>query len=118
MTLEADRVRRHDDAYAFIRLGNFLDTAQYVVKSSSAGTKAVPTETAGGYKIFTTKDGSKAFARFEQTRGLPDGSEGTFQFIEGAGKLEGIKGGGTYRVWVVSPGLLWDRLEGEYEIKR
>lgn len=96
--------------------GWFLDTAQYVVKSTSTKSKAGGT--LSGFKIFTMKDGSKAFARFEETRELPDGDEGTFQFIEGSGKLEGIKGGGTWRVWVVAPGLLWDRLEGEYEVKK
>jgi hypothetical protein len=96
--------------------GGFLDTAQYIVKSTSGGNKAAPT--AGGYKIFAQRDGSKVFARFETTRVLDDGAEGTFQFMGGTDKLAGIKGGGKWRVYAVAPGLLWDSLEGEFEIAR
>jgi hypothetical protein len=94
----------------------FLDTAQYIVKGTSGGNKAAPT--AGGYKIFAQRDGSKAFARFETIRILDDGAEGTFQFMGGTDKLAGIKGGGKWRVSVVAPGLLWDSLEGEFELAR
>ena len=94
----------------------FLDTAQYVVLSNFSQSKTGVT--AFGYKIFTMRDGSKAFARWDSTRELADGREGTFQFLAGTGQLEGLKGGGTWRVWQVAPGLLWDRIEGEYELRR
>jgi hypothetical protein len=94
----------------------FLDTAQYIVKGTVGGNKAAPT--AGGYKIFAQRDGSKAFARFETTRVLDDGAEGTFQFMGGTDKLAGVKGGGKWRVQAVAPGLLWDSLEGEFELGR
>ncbi len=94
--------------------GGFLDKAQYVAKSASGGNKQA--RSYSGYKIFTLQDGSKAFARYEATH--PDGLEGTFQFMSGTGKLAGLRGGGTWRMSQVAPGLFWDRLEGEYEVKK
>lgn len=97
--------------------GGFLDAAEYVVK-----TIADEGKTGGitmGYKIFTTQDGSKAFARFEgkrQTAGGP--AEGTFQFTGGTGKFQGLKGSGTWWAVGVGPGLTYDRMEGEYELPR
>jgi hypothetical protein len=97
------------------REGGFLDKAQYVARNTSSSNKA-GSSSAVGFKVFTTKEG-KAFAKFEQTRTHDDGAEGTFQFVSGTGKLEKIKGSGTWQVRVVAPGLLWDRLEGEYELQ-
>ena len=44
------------------------------------------------------------------------GGEGTWTFVKGTGKFEGIKGGGTYKYSVVGPGQWYVDNEGEYTL--
>lgn len=68
-----------------------------------------------GYKIFTMPDSSKIYSKFEpDIKG--DKLTGIFTFIGGTGKYKGVKGKGTYSLTIVTATLLWDNLEGEYEL--
>ncbi|UCF55922.1 MAG: hypothetical protein JSW15_07335 [Deltaproteobacteria bacterium] len=63
-----------------------------------------------GYKVFTMADGSQVFGKFE------GGLSGTWTFIGGTGKYEGVKGSGTYKATALADTVYWDILEGEYEL--
>ena len=44
------------------------------------------------------------------------GGSGSWEFINGTGKYEGITGRGDFTSTNVSPTVYWDLLEGEYKI--
>jgi hypothetical protein len=89
----------------------FLDKARYqVVDITDAGASSY------GYKTFTDADGSKVFARYTLREARAPEFRGTFEFIGGTGRYQGITGRGEYRVVFVSDAALWDELRGEYRI--
>jgi hypothetical protein len=89
----------------------FLDKARYEVvdHSDTAGRN-------GGYKTFTEADGSKVFAKYTLTGGTMPDLRGTWEFIGGTGRYQGISGRGEYHVVFVSETALWDELTGEYKV--
>ncbi len=89
----------------------FLDKARYqVVSVTDVGVSS------GGYKTFTDADGSKVFAKYRRTEANPPEFRGTFEFIGGTGKYEGITGSGTFHVVLISDRTGLDELRAEYRI--
>jgi len=77
-----------------------------------------------GYSHFTYADGSTITIRWKGrskegpapgTVGRREG-DGTWTYIEGTGKFEGIKGRGTYKYFVLGPGQWYSDGEGEYTL--
>jgi len=76
-----------------------------------------------GYDVYTFSDGSTIVGRWKGSAtagsvGLlkSAGGEGTWSYVKGTGKFEGIQGGGTYKYWVLGPGRWYAEREGEYTI--
>jgi len=80
-----------------------------------------------GYGHATFPDGSTMSVKFEgKNKGASIkfsadiagsvGAEGTFTYIKGTGKFEGIGGGGTYKVYILGPGQFYADMEGEYTL--
>lgn len=72
--------------------------------------------TVKGYVVRTFSNGDKLISSYE---GKPVGkghSKGTFTLTRGTGKLEGIKGKGTWESKSLAPGISHMILEGEREI--
>jgi len=77
-----------------------------------------------GYSHFTYADGSTITLRWKgkAKEGPPPGTvgrregDGTWTYIKGTGKFEGIKGGGTYKYFVLGPGQWYSDGEGEYTL--
>jgi hypothetical protein len=75
------------------------------------------------YTYLTFSDGSSVTMRHngQQRGGGPgatgaSGGDGSWTFLNGTGKLEGIKGGGTFEWWVVAPGQWYTDNKGEYTL--
>jgi hypothetical protein len=76
-----------------------------------------------GYGQITCPDGSTVTEKFEG-KNLGGGpgitgshsSEGTWTYIKGTGKFEGIKGGGTYKSYNMGPGQWYSDAESEYTL--
>ena len=69
-----------------------------------------------GYGSTTDKDGDKIFRTHE---GKPVGMghwKGTFIYVKGTGKYEGIKGAGTWNSYPLAPGQSYLEIEGEREM--
>ena len=69
-----------------------------------------------GYGVMTSPNGDK---RFTISEGKPVGKghwKGTYTYTKGTGKLEGIKGGGTWDSYSLAPGISYIEVEGEMEI--
>jgi hypothetical protein len=100
------------DGMIFNAAGPFLDKARYqlVYLSDSSGLVA------GGYKTFTTEDGAKVFAKFEDTEQTPPVYKGKVEFIGGTGKYAGVKGRGTWTYTTIADTVALDEMEGEYEV--
>jgi hypothetical protein len=75
-----------------------------------------------GYFIDSFTDGSKTFIRFQGTDTLKDGKpqseQGEWNFTGGTGKLEGIKGHGTYKGTPHDDGSVEYAVEGEYQLSK
>ena len=72
--------------------------------------------TSKGYGEMTSPNGDK---RFTMSGGKPVGKghwKGTYTYTKGTGKLEGIKGGGTWDSYSLAPGISYIETEGEREI--
>lgn len=72
--------------------------------------------TVKGYTVRTFSNGDKMFVSYE---GKPVGrghSKGTFTYTGGTGKLEGIKGAGTWESKRLAPGINQLEFEGEREM--
>jgi hypothetical protein len=76
-----------------------------------------------GYNQVTFPDGSTLTTKFEgknmgasRTITGSHSSEGTFTYIKGTGKFEGIQGGGTYKSYHMGPGQWYSDSEGEYTL--
>ena len=68
------------------------------------------------YGVMTSPNGDK---RFTISEGKPVGKghwKGTYTYTGGTGKLEGIKGGGTFDSYSLAPGISYIEVEGEMEI--
>ncbi len=89
----------------------FLDKARYQVVSLIDTASS-----SGGYKTFTEPDGSKVFAKYLTTQVKLPVINGTFEFVGGTGKYEGITGRGTFHEVMVSDKAAWDDLTGEYTL--
>lgn len=93
---------------------------------TKSGTDTVVSEMSGnasndrGYHVDTMANGDKFSARFQGTGtskdGKPVGSAGTWSFVEGSGKVKGIKGKGTYKGTGNADGTMTNEIEGEYSI--
>ena len=95
------------------------------VKAKS-GTDTVVSEMSGntssdrGYHVDTMENGDHFTARFQGTGtskdGKPVASSGTWSFVDGSGKVKGIKGGGTYKSTAEPDGTTTTEVVGEYSI--
>jgi hypothetical protein len=68
------------------------------------------------YGVLTSPNGDK---RFTISEGKPVGKghwKGTYTYTGGTGKLEGIKGGGTWDSYSLASGISYIEVEGEMEI--
>ncbi|MFC3692682.1 hypothetical protein [Chenggangzhangella methanolivorans] len=92
--------------------GGFLEKARYQLFYLSDSSSMV----AGGYKTFTTADGSKVFAKFSDTEQAPPIYKGTVEFTGGTGKYAGLKGKGVWTYTTISDAVAMDEMEGEYEL--
>jgi hypothetical protein len=79
--------------------------------------------TQAGYGHYTFPDGSTYDTKWEGKnkgggRGIVGSAaaEGTWTYIKGTGKFEGIQGGGTWKVYVLGPGQWYADNEGEYTL--
>ena len=83
--------------------------------------------TSQGYAHYTYPDGSAYDTKFEgKNKGAATefsagiagsvNAEGTWTYIKGTGKFEGIQGGGTYKVYVLGPGQWYADVEGKYTL--
>ncbi len=71
--------------------------------------------TCQGYNQFSFRDGSIISGKWEGSIG-PAGSEGTWTFIKGTGKFNGIQGAGTWKGYMLSPERWYSDWEGEYRL--
>ena len=69
-----------------------------------------------GYGITTTRDGDKQIRSWEGKSVEKGHMKGTYSYIMGTGKYEGIKGGGTWDAYSLAPGQSYIEVEGESEI--
>ncbi len=88
-------------------------TGFYDVRGSSARAR--------GYDIGTMADGDRSDVRYESTAtfegGAWRGERGTWTFFGGSGKLEGLKGKGTYECKPAGEGFTC-AIEGEYALPK
>jgi len=68
-----------------------------------------------GYGVTTDKDGDKTVRKYEGKAVGKGHSEGVWTFVKGTGKHEGIKGGGTFSSYSLSPEQSYWEAEGEVE---
>ena len=79
-----------------------------------------------GYNECVDREGGTFFDKFEgmsTTKKSPEGKviktfKGTYTYIRGTGKYEGIQGGGTFHGTMIGKGILTADIEGEYIIKK
>ena len=75
-----------------------------------------------GYVVSTLTSGDKIFVHTQgkdtYKDGKPEGTEGTWSFVGGTGKAEGIKGGGTYTGKPDADGNFVIEVKGEYSLAK
>jgi hypothetical protein len=73
-----------------------------------------------GYYVGTMSGGDKIMVKFSGTsqskEGKPVGGEGTWSFTGGTGKLQGLKGKGTYKGTANADGSMTYAIDGEYSL--
>ena len=76
-----------------------------------------------GYNQYTYPDGSTITHKWKgELKGGGRGklgtasSEGTYTYIKGTGKYQGIQGGGTWKSYTLAPGQWYSDSEGEYTL--
>ncbi len=69
-----------------------------------------------GYGITTLKDGDKRIRRWEGESVEKGHMKGTWSYIMGTGKSEGIKGSGTWESFSLGSGQAYVEAEGEIEM--
>jgi hypothetical protein len=103
------------DTGMVIEGGNTKDSTD-VSTSETRGTRTI----SNGYNMSTLDSGDKFTVRYRGTAtAAKDGTvayDGKWAFISGAGKLKGIKGGGTYKGTGPADGAATVDVEGEYTI--
>jgi hypothetical protein len=73
--------------------------------------------TAQGYNQHTFPDGSTTVHKWEgNNKGKGATWEGTWTFIKGTGKFEGIQGGGTWKTYPLAADQWYCNLEGDYTL--
>ncbi len=94
-----------------------------LLKESCIGDRTKGLGSAEAYEIHTFPDGSTITMKIkaEATGAGPgktgsSGGEETWTFLGGAGKFQGIQGGGTGKFWVLGPGQWYSDSEGEYTL--
>ena len=70
-----------------------------------------------GYSIMTYPSGDKRYASFDGNIAGKGKWEGTYTDINGTGKYEGCKGGGTWKTQSLGPGISHIEAEGERTFK-
>jgi hypothetical protein len=71
--------------------------------------------TGQGYCLYTYPDGSTTIHKWESK--VREGrKEGTWTYIKGTGRFEGIQGGGTFTWTMVGPDRWYTDIEGEYTL--
>jgi hypothetical protein len=74
-----------------------------------------------GYGVVMLANGDKAVMRFEGTtvinNDMPVSGKGTWTFVRGGGKLQGITGKGTYTGTYNPDGSATFEVEGEYQLR-
>lgn len=94
----------------------FLNNARYQLADLQDSAAAIVPGGDSGYKIFTATDGGQVFGKYQQTEAASAVYKGTWEFISGTGKYQGIKGHGTWAFHSISDTAGWDVLEGgEYD---
>ena len=67
----------------------------------------------------TIENGDKAFVSFQGTASIKDNtSEGKWSYPGGTGKLNGLKGNGTYKGKGAEDGSVTPDVEGEYTLPK
>jgi hypothetical protein len=76
-----------------------------------------------GYTYFTFADGSTLTSKYKgEAKGVAYGTagrregEGTWAYVKGTGRFAGIQGEGTYKWYVVAPGIWYADNVGEYTL--
>jgi len=69
-----------------------------------------------GYIHYTYRDGSTISIKIEGKGKPGEKGEGSWSYIKGTGRFEGIQGGGTGQYWVLGPGQWYTDSEGEYTL--
>ncbi|MGD0626952.1 MAG: hypothetical protein ABSB32_19865 [Thermodesulfobacteriota bacterium] len=69
--------------------------------------------TSQGYVQYTYPDGSTTIQKWESKGGT---SPGTWTYLKGTGRFEGIQGGGTFTHSMVAPDRWYTDIEGEYTL--
>jgi hypothetical protein len=72
--------------------------------------------TRAGYTHYTFPDGSTITSKWEGKGGALGKAEGTWTYIKGTGKFEGIQAGGTWKSRSMGPGQWYADSEGEYTL--
>lgn len=68
----------------------------------------------GGYKTFTTGDGSKLFAKYVTLEGSGTHYTGKWEITGGTGQFKDAKGGGTWDGTFIADTVLIDTMEGSW----
>jgi hypothetical protein len=100
----------------------FNETTGEKHPSTSIGTMDINTKTGQGsgkgYGTSTDTDGDKTFRTWEGKTVGKGHWQGTFSYINGTGKYEGIKGGGTWDQYSIAPKQSYVEVEWEMEIPK
>ena len=73
--------------------------------------------TAQGYNQHTFPDGSTTVHKWDgNNKGKGASAEGTWTYIKGTGKFEGIQGGGTWKSYPMAQDQWYTDVEGEYTL--
>jgi hypothetical protein len=69
-----------------------------------------------GYGVGTDPNGDKLIRAHEGKAVGKGHMKGTFSWIKGTGKYQGVKGGGTWESWSLTPQITYYEVEDEMEI--
>jgi hypothetical protein len=92
-----------------------------IAKGSETGERTKGLGSSSGYVVFTYPDGSTATIKGKSKATSAEGGktvagEGTWTYVRGTGKFQGIQGGGNLNFWVPGPGQWYLDYEGEYTL--
>ena len=100
----------------------FNETTGEKHPSTSIGIMDINTKTGqasgSGYGVTIDKDGDKMIRTWEGKVVGKGHWKGTYTYVKGTGKFEGIKGGGTWDSYSVAPKQSYLDVEGEWEIPK